>query len=138
MKNKLTIIRGLPGSGKTTYAKKSYNCLILENDMYHIRNGEYEWDKKNMETAILWCLGTCRDALCHGMDVVVSNTFTQKRYVDTYRRIAEETGAEFEVIRCTGEFENQHSVPRFVLENMKRGFEDYPGETIVSFPKTVE
>jgi hypothetical protein len=48
-----------------------------------------------------------------------------------YRKIADKYDANFEVIRCTGNYQNQHNVPKFVFENMKRGFEDYDGEKIV-------
>ena len=95
MANKLTIIRGLPGSGKSTYAKSRYNCLILEND------------------------------------VVVANTFTKRSVITSYITIADRYGADYEVVRCSEDHGNIHDVPRFVLESMKRGFEDWPGEKIV-------
>lgn len=131
MANKLTIIRGTPGSGKSTYAKNHYNCLILENDMFHMHDGQYEWDKDNMQDAIDWCMETCERALSLGMDVVVSNTFTKCSVITKYIMLADRYGADYEVIRCSGDYGNIHDVPRFVLESMKRGFEDWPGEKIV-------
>lgn len=128
MANKLTIIRGLPGSGKSTYAKKNYKCLILENDMFHMRNGEYMWDKDEMPNAIDWCMKTCENALSLGMDVVVSNTFTRGSVIRKYIEIADKYGADYEVIRCTGRFGSVHNVPGYVMESMERGFEDWPGE----------
>ena len=131
MANKLTIIRGIPGSGKSTYAKSHYNCLILENDMFHIQDGEYMWDKDSMPEAISWCRRMCRNSLGLGMDVVVANTFTKRSAIEAYREIAEDCCADFEVVRCTGEHGSVHNVPKFVMEGMKRGFEDWPGEIIV-------
>ena len=131
MKNRLTIIRGLPGSGKSTFAKANYSCLILENDMFHMHGGKYEWSKESMPKAVGWCMKTCREALRNGMDVVVCNMFTKRVFVDSYRNVAEDEGADFEVIRCTGDFRSVHDVPKFVLESMKNGFEDYEGERIV-------
>ena len=70
----------------------------------------------------------CDTALRNGMDVVVSNTFTKKKFVDAYRRLAEKYGAVFEVYRMTGNYGNRHSVPENVLKSMAAGFEDWPGE----------
>lgn len=131
MANKLTLIRGIPGSGKSTYAKDHYNCLILENDMFHMRDGQYMWDKDSMPDAIDWCMDTCERALSLGMDVVVSNTFTKRSVITKYIELADIYGADYEVIRCTGNYGNIHEVPRFVLESMKRNFDDWPGEKIV-------
>ena len=128
---KLTIVRGVPGSGKSTFVKNNFSCLHLENDMYFQRDDSYRWDSREMDDAIQWCMRNARNALMQGMDVVVSNTFTKRRYVEEYRKIAESAGASFEVVRCTGNFKNVHSVPEKVLESMKRGFEDYAGERVV-------
>lgn len=130
-KAKLTIIRGLPGSGKSTYAKANYKCLILENDMFHIQNGAYNYSVNNMKMAILWCKSACETALSNGMDVVVANTFTKRRFIEVYRQLAERYGAEFEVVRCSGNYGNIHDVPKMVLESMKNSFEDWEGETVV-------
>jgi len=131
MKNKLTIIRGIPGSGKSTYAKKNYKCLILENDMFHERGGLYRWLPSSMKGAIEWCEETCRTALGLGMDVVVANTFVDKKYVDFYKDMADEFDADFEVIRMENDFGNVHNVPEKTLSRMKSEFDDYPGEKIV-------
>lgn len=43
--NKLTIIRCLPGSGKSTYAARNYpNTFHVETDMFHIHDGEYDFN----------------------------------------------------------------------------------------------
>ena len=127
---KLTIIRGVPGSGKSTYAKTHYNCLILENDMFHIHGGEYDFHTSIQDDAVSWCRSACSEALSYGMDVVVANTFTKRRYINSYKALADECGADFEVIRCTGNFNNIHNVPKNVFESMRNGFEDWDGEKI--------
>jgi tRNA uridine 5-carbamoylmethylation protein Kti12 len=43
----ITIIRGLPGSGKTRLARrlaKKHGTLLIEPDMFLIRNGAYHYD----------------------------------------------------------------------------------------------
>jgi len=100
----------------------------IENDMWHMKDGKYAFDCRKQDMAISWCLDMCDRALSEGMDVVVSNTFTKQGYVDAYRKIAEKHGAEFVVYRMRGDFDNVHSVPVSVLDNMRRNFKDWPGE----------
>lgn len=128
----LIIIRGLPGSGKSTYAKTHYpNALHLENDMFHYHNGKYEFDIKRQKEAVYWCASTCRNSLAQGMDVVVSNTFTRKQFVDSYVEFAKMKGIDFKVIRLETQYGNIHEVPQDVFDSMQKGFEDYEGEEIV-------
>ena len=131
MKNKLTLIRGLPGSGKSTYAKNNFDCLILENDMYHVSGGKYGWTGKRQGEAVKWCFETCRAALMSGMDVVVCNTFTTHREMEKYVSLAEECGAELSVIRMGNDFGNVHNVPESTLGIMKSRFVDFDGEILV-------
>ena len=126
---KCVCIRGCPGSGKSTFAMRVFPGVFhIENDMYHMKDGKYEFNCRKQDEAIGWCLDMCDKALAGGMDVIVSNTFTKPGYVEAYRRIAEKYGAKFEVYRMHGDFENVHSVPAGVLQNMRSHFRDWPGE----------
>lgn len=103
----------------------------LENDMYHIHQGKYEWKAENMPKAISWCIETCKSALTLGLDVVVCNTFTKRKFVEAYKKIAEEFGAEFHVYRCVGHFQNQHGLTPGMVAGFQKAMEDWPGEIIV-------
>ena len=127
---KLICLRGLPGSGKSTFAHKHFQCCILENDQFQIVNGQYCWSADGTKRAIALCRRLAEEILKNNSDVVVCNTFTKKRFIEGYKRLAEKYHADFEVIRMTGEFQNIHNVPKFILDNMKSSFEDWPGETI--------
>lgn len=130
---RLTIVRGVPGSGKSTFAARAFPGVFrVENDMFHVRGGEYRFDGGRQKEAVSWCMRACEDALGNGMDVVVSNTFTKRKYVAAYAALAARHGAEMSVYRMAGSFENEHSVPDAVLESMKTGFQDWPGETVVT------
>ena len=52
----LTLIRGVSGSGKSTFAK-TLNGIHLETDMYFIDpvTGEYNWDGEKIKQAHEWC-----------------------------------------------------------------------------------
>ena len=126
----LTVVRGVPGSGKTTWAKAT-GRLVLENDMFHMAGGKYLWDARRMKDAIAWCMETAERTLSAGMDVVVANTFTKARHVRAYEALAARAGAGFEVVRCEGRFGSVHAVPEATLRSMESGFEDWPGEKIV-------
>lgn len=132
MDNQLIIIRGLPGSGKSSYAKTNFKgAFHIENDMFHIQNGKYRFKREGQKDAVKWCLETATFALEKGMDVVVSNTFTQKRFIDQYKEVANRLGCGFKVFRMTGNFGNIHNVPVDVLDGMNRSFENYEGEVMV-------
>ena len=127
----LYLVRGLPGAGKSTFAKANFKCLILENDMWHEIDGKYQWSGKSMKDAISWVMSTTEHMLSHGRDVCVCNTFVKHTFVDIYKKIAEKHGANFIVYRCQHDYGNVHDVPEHVHESMKSGFEDWPGEILV-------
>jgi tRNA uridine 5-carbamoylmethylation protein Kti12 len=56
MTNKiLYIVRGIPGSGKTTFAK-SLNCPVFEADMFFVNSqGIYNFDYTKIKDAHAWC-----------------------------------------------------------------------------------
>ena len=129
---RLILVRGVPGSGKSTFAAKVFpGAFHVENDMFHVKDGEYRFDFNKQKDAVSWCMDMCDTALRNGMDVVVSNTFTKRKYITAYVKLAAEHGADVSVYRMTGSFKNSQSVPAAVFENMKKNFEDWPGETVV-------
>jgi len=99
--------------------------------MYHYRNNEYLFNARKQDNAIEWCIDITMLSLKRGMDVVVSNTFTKRRYVESYANIANMLGCKVKVYRMMGDFVNIHNVPQNILDNMKNNFEDYPGEEFV-------
>ncbi len=122
----LLLIRGLPGSGKTTmalqYASKGY--VHCEVDQYFTRTGgEYLYEQENIGKAHLWCQKKCLRALVAGKSVVVANTFTTMREMEVYHMMAEALGVPCRVIEATGQYTNVHGVPEVVVERMKERWE---------------
>ncbi len=126
---RLNLFRGWPGSGKSSAAQRMFpGVLLCENDMFHMHNGQYDWKAESMPKAISWCMDMVRTALENGLDVCVANTFTKRKFVDAYKKIAEELGAEFYVYRCTDHFQNQHGLSDSMVRSFEKAMEDWPGE----------
>ena len=126
----LFLIRGLPGSGKSTYGSK-IGCFHVEADMYHFKDGEYIFDGSRSRLGHNWCQKTALFAMEHGMDVAVSNTFTQERELRPYLDFAAKTGHKVKVIRMDKEYGTIHSVPTETVQKMRDRFEDIEGEEVI-------
>lgn len=124
--NKLIIVRGLPGSGKSTKAKELLNDKTkhFEADMFHTINGEYCFDIKNIADAHKWCQSNTAFWLNRGFSVVVSNTFTTLSEIEKYLDIADQYDVETEYIEMKENFGNIHNVPQEVLDKMKSRWEE--------------
>ena len=126
MKKELYILRGLPGSGKSTKAE-SLGGYHIEADMYFTENdGEYNFDPKNLPTAHQWCQSMVGEWMNEDVErIVVSNTSTQKWEIEPYMSMAEEYGyTVFSLIvenRHGGD--NIHGVPSESIDRMKNRFE---------------
>lgn len=131
MMNKiLYIVRGLPGSGKSTFAK-SLGGVHFEADQFFMVDGEYKFDGSKIKDAHKWCQNEVNTAMIlnHTANlnnvIVVSNTFTQEWEMQPYLDMAKDWGyTVFSVIvenRHGGV--NVHGVPDDKLELMKNRFE---------------
>jgi len=124
----LSIIRGLPGSGKSTFAMKQFpNVLHLENDMLHMKSGKYMFDVNEQSGRMLRILDMTHMALESQADVVVSNVFATLKSIRFYVSKGYTCGAKVEIYRMAGDnFGNVHSVPKNIFESMKNHFTDIP------------
>lgn len=130
-KKELCVWRGLPGSGKSTAAKKyaeEHGHLEFENDEFFMHDGRYEFDQTKAKDAANWCYNQTAKALRAGKSVCVANVFVTKKSVDRYAELADKYDAVFKVFRSNASFGDVHSVPKNVYDSMKRAFQDYPGE----------
>jgi tRNA uridine 5-carbamoylmethylation protein Kti12 len=132
-KKKLLIVRGLPGSGKSTFSKrleKEYGFVHLESDMFFSNKfGEFEYDKSKLSDAHEWCRLETKSQLLEN-DVVVSNTFTTWAEIEPYAKLAKKFRANFAIICCEGNYGSIHNVPEDIIENMRSRFEKINGEVL--------
>ena len=130
----LTLVRGLPGSGKSTFANLITNKFsICEADLFfYDKEGNYNFDGSRLKLAHVWCFNQVRTRMEDNKlnpqfypEIVVSNTFTQEWEMEKYYELAEQYGYKvFSIIvenRHGGA--NQHGVPVEKLEQMKNRFE---------------
>lgn len=117
--NILYIIRGLPGSGKTTLAKKIAQRHI-EADMFHILRGEYNFDRNNLIKAHDWCKLELERMIRSGVNsIAISNTFSRESEYSDYIKLADKYGYSFQVITIeVSPFGSEHNVPEEVIQKM--------------------
>jgi len=126
--NILYLIRGVPGAGKSTFAKKLFYAGLIdwnfEADMYFSQGEEYKFNPAELKKAHEWCQIETRKALAAGYNVAVSNTSCTEWEVGTYEIMALECGAEFVSIIVENRHGNSsiHSVPNETVEKMKAKF----------------
>ena len=125
MEKILYCVRGIPGSGKSTFAK-TLGVQHYEADMFFINeNGEYNFDFTKIKDAHQWCQGMVKtDMILEYPKIVVSNTSTQEWEMEPYFNLAKEFGySVFSVIveNVHGGI-NEHNVPEDKIEQMKNRF----------------
>ena len=121
----LFLLRGLPGSGKTTLAE-SLGGSHMEADKYFTYNGKYEFDVTKLKDAHDWCQNAVRVFMENkSKRVVVSNTFTQEWEMLPYYDLAEKHGYKVYslIVENRHGGVNEHGVPEDKLKLMKKRFE---------------
>ena len=117
----LTLLRGLPGSGKSSFAEYLSNAgrrnqssspgyrsifgdtapsLVAADDFRVDEEGNYCWlpGRKANEDAHGQCIARVRELVRMGREVVVHNTFVRLRELNPYRKIAREFGCKLQII----------------------------------------
>ena len=126
MENVLVIVRGIPGSGKSTISKKLLNILEnsvhYETDQYFNVDGNYVFDRKKLRQNHELCFNDTMLELMGGKTVIVSNTFTTMNEMNRYIRLAEWYASGLIVVNMGYCFKSVHDVPYNTLESMKNRY----------------
>jgi predicted kinase len=130
MKKILYLLRGVPGSGKSSVAQ-NIGGTHFETDKYFMVDGEYKFDPTKLKQYHQMCqdevnLAMIQNHTAHLNDViVVSNTFTQEWEMKPYFDLAKTYG--YQVFSLIVENRhgglNQHGVPEDKVQIMKDRFE---------------
>jgi predicted kinase len=126
MEKRLILVRGIPGSGKTTFAR-SLGGVHYEADMFFMdQNSNYVFDATKLKEAHEWCRSMCEHEMGEEESlIVISNTFTQEWEMKSYLDLASKYGyIAFTIIvenRHGGV--NTHGVPEDKIQEMKDRFQ---------------
>lgn len=121
----LYLIRGVPGSGKTTLARAMADALHafhVETDQFFETPEGYRFDPEKIKAAHEWCQSTVKDRLNAGDAVIVSNTFTRIWEMQFYLDL----GFPVVVLECKGTWNSVHPVPVEAIQKMRGRWESYP------------
>jgi predicted kinase len=130
--NYILIMRGLPGSGKTTLAKTMTGYVRCSADDFFMVEGEYRFDRNLLPEAHKTCRQNVEEALKAGLNVIVDNTnvrlWQMQDYIDVARRY-KATIAYVDLFDggCTDEelaSRNVHGVPVENIETMRKYWEE--------------
>jgi predicted kinase len=130
----LYLIRGIPGSGKSTFANHVWNdYAICEADkFFYDKEGNYNFDANKLRQAHEWCRQEVENRMKENLitpqyypEIVVSNTFTQEWEMEPYFKLAEQYGYKVFsfIIENRHGGKNVHGVPDEKLQQMRNRFE---------------
>jgi predicted kinase len=127
MTKHLIILRGCPGSGKSTVAEvlatvtHGLDYTICCADDFFMVDGEYKFDAKKLGSAHAHCKLKCETAMHDGIErIIVANTNTSEKEINPYIKMAK--GYDYMVFSLVVENRhggvNQHGVPEEALARM--------------------
>jgi len=125
MKKDLIIIRGIPGSGKNTFAELLGPAICTADDYFMDINGNYNFRREGLGRAHAWCQRKCELFMKRCITpTIVANTSTTEKELKPYILMAEKYGYRvFSVIVENRHFgKNLHDVPEVSLNQMKERF----------------
>ncbi len=132
------ILRGLPGSGKSTFAKL-LGGVVLSMDKFWTKDGQpYKFDRTRIEEAAAWVRAEFKAAIDRDEElIVVDNTHTREWEYAPFKNGAEAMGYTTHVVEVQrGLFEcfdaGLHKVPFDKIVDMAERFDRPASMTIES------
>jgi predicted kinase len=129
----LILLRGLPGSGKTSLGEIVLHCpgsnspdVLSADNFFMDDKGNYNFDATKIKQAHNDCQQKCAERMKLEISrIVVANTFTEKWEMDSYYEMAERYKYRVHtvIVENRHESKNVHGVPDEKLEQMKNRFE---------------
>lgn len=134
--NVLYIIRGIPGTGKTTLGKKISKYVVAADDMPGLYDHSFQPPTYNLALQAEsheWCKAKIKKWMQEGKrTIAVSNTFIKQKYLRPYLLLATEYGYVVQVIQCEAVVfpdgsaaQSIHGVPKNVVARMKSTYQSW-------------
>ena len=134
----VTVLRGISGSGKSTYTAKHFpDAVVCSADYYFGHGNNYNFNASKLGAAHYQCFELFQAAVNSGKpNIVLDNTNTMLKEFKRYIEYAEKHGYKVNVVRLVVDPKvaakrNVHNVPQDKVQAMQDRFVDYPGETLV-------
>jgi len=121
----LIIIRGLPGSGKTTIAKLLTPHNVAADEYFEDEKGNYQYDREKLNLAHDWCLHRAKEWMKEEIYLIcVHNTFAQNIHIYPYVFLAKRFDYSLHVIKTEQQFKSIHNVPEKSMQRMRARWEN--------------
>ena len=126
------IMRGVPGSGKSTVAKllKGKHGAIYSTDNYFCKEGVYYFNPTHLERYHRENFNAFSFAVKHGIHVVIcDNTNVKLEHYEPYARVAREAGYLVVIVILphpdphVAAMGNEHGVPEYSIRKMIANWE---------------
>lgn len=128
----LIILRGLPGSGKSSFAHHMFSNNVFEADQYfYDEHCNYNFDVTKLHAAHMDCqrrveeLMKLSETTQYGKEIVVSNTSTTEKELEPYLKLAEKYDYKVVSLIVENRHGNKsvHNVPDETMDKMRNRFE---------------
>lgn len=129
IKQELLLVRGLPGSGKSTIGRNldlnEGTHKHIEADMFFLTPSGYQFDAAKLGQAHEWCRNQTEKLLGYGENVVVTNTFIRLKEMESYFEMARRLSIPVSVIEVVGNYNSIHDVSQATISKMRARWEKY-------------
>lgn len=124
----LVICRGVPGSGKSSFAREmAGDYPVFEADSYFMIDGKYVFDRNKLGAAHRQCQNSVESSMQSNVKkIFVSNTSTQQKELKPYYELAEKYGYKVYsvVVENRHGGKDVHGVPEEALARMENNIKN--------------
>lgn len=124
-KCKLILIRGLPGSGKSTFARDlqylNTDLFHYESDNFLIEDGKYIWSPERVKNARQECFKGVSYLLNNNFSVIVSNCFISNKAIRKYTKLV--NPSQLFIIEMDSQFVSIHNLNEKTFNNIKESYQ---------------
>ena len=131
--NILYIVRGIPGSGKSTLIKKITKNIVELDDYYNEKYGYYKFSYDEVPQSHKYALNKIEKMMIDKLDeIAVIDSFIKNKDFDQYKKLAIKYNYKPIEIIVHSDFKDIHNVPIKRLEEMCNEFEFMPNKSFLN------